>query len=333
MLKRKTSKTKIMKRKLFKLLILMCTCKTLQAQVGMNTNNPHKSAALDMKAESNKGLLIPNVNLSSTTDVNSIIGGIPAQSLLVYNTNAAITGTGAAGTGYYYWDTNIWKKLTTKDDTSDSINTEWYLAGGTTDAGSNKTGSINRTGKVGIGLTSPNLPNALLDIKSPTAGAIKLTDGTEGDGKVLTSDSNGLATWQTKGPQTMQGSVPTGNQSYLSTLGLRYTGYSITVPPGRSTVTAGLIVVPPGNGYATCRLSTSSSAFTQPSGVVPNYSGFTVVNSTSTGQVMWYTNNTSGSPMTYYVWMTVAGGATVSGQNLTLGGSSLYGEAFIMVAY
>ncbi len=93
----------------------MCSNKIF-AQVGMTTNNPHKSAALDLKATKDQGILIPNVNLVSTTDVSAIAGGVPAQSLLVYNTNSGITGTGASGTGYYYWDTNIWKKLSTATD-------------------------------------------------------------------------------------------------------------------------------------------------------------------------------------------------------------------------
>jgi len=49
---------------------------------------------------------------------------------------------------------------------------------------------IDSTGNVGIGTNSPS---AKLDI----SGNIKIADGTQGAGKVLTSDSNGLATWQT----------------------------------------------------------------------------------------------------------------------------------------
>ncbi len=49
---------------------------------------------------SSKGLLIPRVSLTSTTDASTIAN--PATSLLVYNTNASITGEYAAGVGYYY---------------------------------------------------------------------------------------------------------------------------------------------------------------------------------------------------------------------------------------
>jgi hypothetical protein len=46
--------------------------------------------------------------------------------------------------------------------------TAWYTAGNTKDAGSNKTGSIYRSGKVGIG--GSNTPNATLDIRTnPTS--------------------------------------------------------------------------------------------------------------------------------------------------------------------
>lgn len=88
----------------------------IYAQVGMISNSSDKSAALDMKDTNNKGVLLPNAKLNTTTDVTGIAGGVPAQSLLIYNTNASISGTGSAGTGFYYWDTNIWKKMITQAD-------------------------------------------------------------------------------------------------------------------------------------------------------------------------------------------------------------------------
>jgi hypothetical protein len=57
------------------------------AQVGIGTNTPNSSAALDLNS-SNKGFLLPRVNLTSTTDATTIIS--PASGLLVYNTNTSI---------------------------------------------------------------------------------------------------------------------------------------------------------------------------------------------------------------------------------------------------
>ncbi|MDP2655963.1 MAG: hypothetical protein Q8P11_00130 [bacterium] len=50
--------------------------------------------------------------------------------------------------------------------------------------------AITKEGNVGIGTTNPG---AKLDV----AGTVKITDGTQGIGKVLTSDDTGLASWQT----------------------------------------------------------------------------------------------------------------------------------------
>lgn len=54
-------------------------------------------------------------------------------------------------------------------------------------------------GNVGIGTTTPT---AKLDV----IGTIKITDGTQGDGKVLTSDATGRASWQTVSTSSGSGS-------------------------------------------------------------------------------------------------------------------------------
>lgn len=82
-------------------------------------NLPDSSSMLDIQS-TNKGLLIPHVSLASLSDTTTIPG--PAHSLLVYNTNAAITG----GKGYYYNSGTpalpVWTKLM-------ATGTEWKLAG------------------------------------------------------------------------------------------------------------------------------------------------------------------------------------------------------------
>lgn len=82
--------------------------------IAVNTDgsSPNASAMFDIQS-TNRGLLIPRINLISTTDQSTISS--PATSLLIYNTNASISGTGADGTGYYYNEgtsgTPAWKKL------------------------------------------------------------------------------------------------------------------------------------------------------------------------------------------------------------------------------
>lgn len=68
-------------------------------QIAINTtgNAPDASAALDVDW-AGKGLLIPRISLTSNTDGTTISS--PATSLLVYNTNASMTG--GQGVGYYY---------------------------------------------------------------------------------------------------------------------------------------------------------------------------------------------------------------------------------------
>jgi hypothetical protein len=60
---------------------------------------------------------------------------------------------------------------------------------------------VDTTGNVGIGTANPG---AKLDI----AGQIKISDGTQSAGKVLTSDDNGLASWQTS--TSGSGGIPPG---------------------------------------------------------------------------------------------------------------------------
>ncbi|MDF1672853.1 MAG: hypothetical protein P1U41_05080, partial [Vicingaceae bacterium] len=93
-----------MKKLLLFLVIGSFTTITFAQNVGINTTGatPDASAALDIDY-TDKGLLIPRVSLNSTTDILTIPA--PATSLLVYNTNAAMTG---GAIGYWYWDGSAW---------------------------------------------------------------------------------------------------------------------------------------------------------------------------------------------------------------------------------
>ena len=105
------------------LILLLVLSSFIQAQnVGINAtgNAPNSSAMLDIES-ADKGLLIPRVSLTDIADVVTI--PTPALSLLVYNTNAAITG--GSGLGYYYFDGTNWIKLID----GSTANTNWSIIG------------------------------------------------------------------------------------------------------------------------------------------------------------------------------------------------------------
>ena len=79
------------------------------AQVGVGTTSPLASSALDVTA-TNKGLLVPRVALTGSTDTATIAS--PATSLLVYNTATAGTSPNNVIPGYYYYTGTKWERLT-----------------------------------------------------------------------------------------------------------------------------------------------------------------------------------------------------------------------------
>lgn len=104
----------------------------IQAQnVGINGTGatPNASAMLDVSA-TNKGVLIPQVSLTSLTDATTIAS--PANSLMIYNTNTAITG----GAGYYYNSgtsaSPVWVPMLTSTSTLNQSVTDYYSTGGIT---------------------------------------------------------------------------------------------------------------------------------------------------------------------------------------------------------
>ena len=80
-------------------------------------------------------------------------------------------------------------------------------AGRGLDLGTNATQGrlfINSSGNVGIGTMSPSVR---LHISGPAGGAIRITDGNQGAGRVLTSNANGVGTWQDSGGVILPGTL------------------------------------------------------------------------------------------------------------------------------
>lgn len=216
--------------------------------------------------------------------------------------------------------------------------TAWFGQSSTTDAGSNKSSGIYRTGNVGIGTTSFT-PSTKLDIRASTAGTgFRLVDGSQGANKVLQSDVNGNASWATNVAITpaVVGVRGAGNANIGPS---SFTGASITLPNGKWSVSVSMLAV--GNGAGTYWLRTGFTASSTTPGVGADAIGPTLVSglvwggkfNMLTGTII--INNTSGANKTYYYCTHIVtaydGGdaATVTFSNL---GRDSYGENSI-IAY
>lgn len=106
-----------------------------------------------------------------------------------------ITAATGAGSGDN-WGTQVVISDATLTGDGTSATPLSVVGGGTSDGdawgvtGEDQSNPVGRTGNVGIGTTNPTA-------KLEVAGQVKITGGTPGDGKVLTSYANGLATWET----------------------------------------------------------------------------------------------------------------------------------------
>lgn len=121
----------------------------MNAQVGIGTLSPNKSAQLEVAAK-DKGILIPRVPLKSITDDVTISNG-NVESLLVFNTNPS----GTLSRGYYYWMDDKWNRIVNESDINNIVKTVALVDG------------TNTTVESSIDSTNPNKTNWKVNV--PTA--------------------------------------------------------------------------------------------------------------------------------------------------------------------
>ncbi|MTG99332.1 hypothetical protein GJV76_14585, partial [Myroides sp. BIT-d1] len=99
-----------MKKRLLPIAVLMLTG-TTYSQIGIGTMKPHDSAMLEINS-ADKGVVIPQISLKSTTDELTIKNAV--ESLLVYNVNTSADIV----PGYYYWNKaqRKWIKVVSSTD-------------------------------------------------------------------------------------------------------------------------------------------------------------------------------------------------------------------------
>ncbi|AZB23281.1 hypothetical protein [Chryseobacterium bernardetii] len=181
--------------------------------------------------------------------------------------------------------------------------------------------TVLNNGNVGIGETAPT---ATLQVTNTTSTALRVVDGTQGTGKVLTSDASGNASWVNPSLIAISGNLPSSPLSFTSygtgnppNVSL-YSGGTITLPAGKWLVSFGSIASLGLNDrintsdaqlWCTAYLSDSSTNSNTTADYISAYtgqrgSGGTIgrgMNRTMvTGSIA--INNTTGANKTYYLW-------------------------------
>ena len=81
-------------------IVLMLFTALSYSQVGINTNNPDASSALDITSTTG-GLLVPRMTEAQRDDINS--PSSPATGLMIYQTDGIA--------GFYFWNGSAWTKI------------------------------------------------------------------------------------------------------------------------------------------------------------------------------------------------------------------------------
>ena len=156
------------------------------------SNNFHNIGGTDDDAPDSDGEVPDNISINNgllyaPSGSSSVgIGTTSPQSAVKLEVRSSVSG-GVAVAGYGAGDDNI---AIFGMSSSNGVAAIQGNANGADYAGYFSGNVVVTGGNVGIGTISPG---AKLEVNGP----IKITDGSQGAGKVLTSDASGLASWQT----------------------------------------------------------------------------------------------------------------------------------------
>ncbi len=296
-----------MKKSLYSLVLLLAS-EFYAQNVGINATGalPNASAGLDVDFN-NKGVLIPRLSLTAVNNPAPVTS--PAVSLLVYNTNASITG--GCGAGYYYWNGTQWICLLSSTGTSGGSSLAWLTTGntgtspsinflGTTDnndlvikTNNSEIARFTAGWRVGIGTATPN---GKLDVRTSTVNNGIYIESTTSAGNGLWAYVN--ATGATYGVWGRVNSASTGSKGVYgenqSTSGVNF-GVD-----GR---------VNSNDGYAVRGYNSSTSAPT-----LSNSPGTAVYGQNDAPQsiTIWgVSNNNSATIQSYAIWAETRGAKSI----------------------
>ena len=177
------------------LILALASTGSVFAQQGFGTNTPDKSAAVDITS-SNKGLLIPRMDLTWETNVINAPIASPAQGLLVYN-KTAVTNVPE---GFYYYSAGEWHPIRASV-LSDGTNTTVTGTGTASDpyvvnvksltgdvTGDVLTNKVVKIQNVPVSVTGPTIGQVLKEV-SGTWTPSTLTGSDISDAKTISATS------------------------------------------------------------------------------------------------------------------------------------------------
>ena len=305
--------------------------------IGIGIADPTEKLHVSDVSNTNKSTILGEAQqLTTGSDYQNIgVRGI-GRGVSSWGYGIGMMGMGDTSTSYF--STGVYAHLGNTIPASTTTNQALFANGNNLGYSGIFTG-----GNVGIGTTAPN---RLLHLNSATNGALRIVDGTQANGRVLTSDANGVATWQSTGIDNIVGVLSATGVSipYNQTANFLQTGSYITLPPGRYAVNVTMLLArnstpspSPNNSFFWVRSSFSDSAGANPvsspdivgSTLASGNFGGTSVYAMLTGTII--INNTTAGNKTYYY---VAGRTVFSNTTETLTGfGSTYWAEDNIIAY
>jgi hypothetical protein len=300
--------------------IALMSSAALNAQVTIGSGEM-PNATLDVVATDGStpnGLIAPRVTRLQLNTFDGDYKAAQTGAIVYVNDATAGTATNKAINvniiGYYYFDGNVWQKLSGEDTDTKYGSSESILM--------NSGNYIYRAALTGDATADEN-KNATR-VVALQGKPVAATAPAVGD--VLVWDGNAWVPQQ-KGNAAYEGTKGSANVAMSQTY--KYMGCYVDVPAGRSQVMFGAFINGANaNGYVTFSLSSSATVDSPIPGVAPGLAGINVSggNTASTGQGRFYI--TSDTAKRVYLWGRVAA-ATTSANFINLG----VGETFIYCAY